>query len=260
MDTELVAKLTLAAYAVTAISVIVWQVRRWRIGWQVWMLYAVQRLYCGMVFRWRSDGRCPFPEEGPALIIANHRSPIDPMMVWMNHHLGGKTRRIRVINFMMAKEYYEMPMLHWMFRSLRSISVERDGRDMRPVREALRRLNKGELVGVFPEGRLNLGTGLLEGNPGVAWLALKAKVAVYPVFIHNAPQGEHMSDPFYTLSRVRVSYGNAIDLSQFHSQSTSRELLNEITELLMQRLAETGGLDSNDIHIKPTLPIDRATG
>ena len=53
------------------------------------MLYVVNRLYCILRCHWRANRRCPFPDDGPALIVANHRSPVDPMLVWMNHHLAG---------------------------------------------------------------------------------------------------------------------------------------------------------------------------
>ena len=46
---------------------------------------------------------------------------------------------------------------------------------------ALCRLHAGNIVGIFPEGGIHIGPGLGEFNPGVAWLALRGKVPVYPV-------------------------------------------------------------------------------
>jgi 1-acyl-sn-glycerol-3-phosphate acyltransferase len=99
---------------------------------------------------------------------------------------------------------------------------------------------------VFPEGRINTGLGLLDANPGVAFLALKSRVPVYPVFIHNSPQANSMVECFYTASRVRVVYGDPIDLSEFYDQRTTHELLQHVTDLLMHRLAELGGLTVAD--------------
>ncbi len=144
---------------------------------------------------------------------------------------------------MMAKEYYEMPVMNYFFRVLRSIPVARDGADMGPAREALKHLKDQELVGLFPEGRLNRGTNLLPANPGIAWLALRAQVPVYPAFIHNAPQGKHIVAPFYTPSRVRITFGEPIDLSEFYHVKKTQELLTQVTHLLMTRLAELGGVE-----------------
>ncbi len=250
MNPEVFAKITLVSYALLAVIVIGYQVWRCRFGPTVWWLYAANRLYVAFFFHWRANRHCPFPESGPALVLANHRSPVDPLLIWMNHHLSGDNNNIRPISFLMAKEYYEMPSLKWLCRAMQSIPTERDGQDMAPAREALRRLKNGQLVGLFPEGRINLGEGLLEANSGVAWLALRAQVLVFPVFVHNAPQGSNMVQPFYTRSRVRVTYGDPIDLSRYRDKRKTHELLHEVTEYLMSRLSE----------LNTRLPIDDSAG
>lgn len=208
-------------------------------GRLVWLLYVINQVYIGLLCRWRSNRVCPFPEDGPALIIANHRSPVDPLLLWFNLHRAGPRRRIRAINFMMAREYYVQPALNWMYRALRSIPVDRSRQDIAAAREALRRLKAGELLGIFPEGRINSGNELLEaGGSGAAYLALRAKVPVYPVYIHNAPRGSSMVTSFFTPSRVRVIYGEPIDLTEYAGNKRSQEELEELTRMLMNRLAE----------------------
>lgn len=243
MTSELSAQIALAVYAAIAASMIAVQLLRSRAGWKAWLLYAVERTYAGLVFRVRSNRRCPFPAEGPALVVANHRSPVDPMLLWMNHHLATPRRRIRVIGFMMAREYFGVFALGWLCRAMQTIPVARDGRDMQSARKALARLKSGELLGVFPEGRLNEGDGMLEpAGVGVGWLALRSEAPVYPVFIHGAPQGNSMAGSFLVRSRVRVTYGDPIDLSAWSGRKNTSETNREVTDLIMQRLRELGGL------------------
>jgi 1-acyl-sn-glycerol-3-phosphate acyltransferase len=236
MTPDLTAKLLLAAYAVTAIAVVVRQAVRFSGGWRAWTVLTPCRIYGRFAFRWRANRRCPFPVTGPAIIIANHRSPVDPILV------GIEIARDRVISFMMAREYFELRGLRWVCEVQHCIPVERDGSDMASARAALRQLQAGELLGIFPEGRINKGTNLLPGNPGIAWLALRSKVPVYPVFIHNAPQGRNMTEPFFRFPRVRVTYGDPIDVSGFLCQSLSGEVIIQVAELLMRRLADLGGV------------------
>ena len=125
---------------------------------------------------------------------------------------------------------------------MQSIAVDRDGRDVGPTREAVRRLERGDLIGIFPEGGINTGEGLKAAVPGIAFLALKAGVPVIPVFIHGAPRTTDMISPFYTPSRVRVIYGTPIDLSPWQGQRKSQELLQALTDALMQKLADMGGV------------------
>ncbi len=241
---ESTAILLLFVYAVVAVWLIAWRVRRYDVNGLAWMLYCVERVFVGLMWRWRSDRPCPFPSDGAALVIANHSSAADPMQLWMNHHLGSGRRNVRTISFMMAKEYYNVPGIHWICRSMRSIPVSRDGKDTGPLRDALRKLQEGHLVGIFPEGRINVDdNGILDGSLGVGWLALKSRVPVYPVYLDNVPGGSNMVTPFLTRSHVRVIYGEPIDLSEFYDQRPKGVVLEQVTELMMTRLAELGGVE-----------------
>lgn len=242
MTANRLAQLILAGYAILPVAVAIWKALRCPTGPTVWVLHFVNRIYLGLFFRCRSSA-CPIPAEGPALIVGNHRSPVDPLYLWYGYSAGNPGAPVRPIGFMMAKEYYELPGFNFMFRALQSIPVARDGTDMGSAREALKHLKAGQLVGVFPEGRINTDRDLLPANPGIAWLALRAKVPVYPAFIHNAPQGKHITEPFYTPNRVRVEFGEPIDLSEFHGTRKTQELLNQVTHRLMSRLAELGGVE-----------------
>lgn len=242
MTADRFAQLLLASYLALPVLLVVWQMFRCPGGPMLWLLNLVNRLYLGLFFRCRAND-CPVPGEGPALILGNHRSPVDPLFLWYACSAGNPESPVRPIGFMMAKEYYEVPVLNAMFRVLQSIPVARDGSDMGPAREALKHLKEGQLVGLFPEGRINPGYDLMPANPGIAWLALRARVPVYPVFIHNAPQGKHIVAPFYTPNRVRVSFGEPIDLSEYYDAKKTQELLNQVTKLLMTRLAELGGVE-----------------
>ncbi len=244
MNAEASALLVLGIYAAVIAFLVIRSVRQSRDGAGVWLLFFLQRLYSGLMFRWRATNRpCPLPADGAALVVANHRSPVGPMMVWTNSHLRADDRGLRVIGFLTASEYCDVPGLRWLVRTMQSIPVERDGQDMGPTREALRRLKDGRLVGIFPEGGLNLGTDLREPNPGVAFLALKTKAPVYPVYIHGAPQdGDSMVEPFTTRCRVRVTYGERVDLSEWYGRKATQDVLVEVTNLMMSRLAELGGV------------------
>lgn len=239
-DPESLAVWVLCVYASVPATWVLISALRCQHGWQAWLLYVVTRLYCGLAFRWRTNRTCPFPDHGPGIVIANHRSPVDPILVLMNNHLRQPRGPFRVIGFLMAREYYAMPGIAWINRAMQSIPVNRDGRDMKGSRLALKRLEQGHLVGVFPEGGIGRGDELGPANPGIAWLALRSRVPVYPVYIHNAPRARSMVASFYTFNRVRLSYGDPIDLSAFHNQKLNRSLLQETTQHLMDELAALG--------------------
>lgn len=242
MNPEAAAILALSVDALIVIALMMRSIRRCADGPLVWFLYVLQRLYSGLWFHWRAaNPPCPFPSTGGALIIANHRSPLDPMMIWTNHHFRRERRNVRVIGFLTAAEYCRIRGLTWVINGMRSIPVQRNGSDVGPAREAIRRLREGQLVGLFPEGGINWNETLREPNTGVAFIALKARVPVIPVFVRGAFEDRNsMVTPFLRRSRVTVTYGAPLDLSPWLDRRLTPELLVEVTNLLMSRLAALG--------------------
>jgi 1-acyl-sn-glycerol-3-phosphate acyltransferase len=250
MTSESAAILALTLYAVVAIVLIVRDALTCADGWRVWVLHIVARLYTPFMFRQRVSGTCPLPGRGSGLVISNHRSPVDPILVFSGSVRKRDGDGPRSIDYLTAREYCELGgPLGWITRVMQVIPVARSGEDMGAVKLAARRLKQGRLVGVFPEGRINLGGGLLPANPGVAWLALHTRARVYPVYIHNSPQGESMVQPFHTFSRVRLCYGPVVDLSKYYGRRLTPEILQEVTDYLMARLAEAGRDDG--VHEEP---------
>ena len=215
-------------------------------GWKVWLFYRLACLHSFLFTHCTAANACTFPETGSAIIVANHSSPADPMLLWLGHFAQFKRPRLRVIGFMMAREYYLLNrLLTWMCRAMESIPVERAGQDMAPIREALRRLQDGHWLGLFPEGGINVEAPderLRPGGTGVAWLALKSKAPVIPVYIRNAPRSTSMVRVFFKRTHTTLTYGPPVDLSQWQRQKPSHRDLIEVTDKIMQSIADLGGL------------------
>lgn len=127
--------------------------------------------------RWDVTGLEHIPSQGPAIIAANHVSYLDPPL------LGSVTPR--PIRFVAKRELFALPLLGRFLRAIGTFPVERSRPDLRAVRESLRVLKRGELLGIFPEGTRNKQGGLKPFLEGVGWLAIKARVPVVPVVIHG---------------------------------------------------------------------------
>ena len=242
--TEVLVILALAAGCLLAFAS--WRVRVGRAGWPAWICYQIARVHRLCFVSVQQVGECSIPENGPAIIVANHTSPVDPVLIWTRHFVNFRRPHLRVIGYLTAREYFELPgFVNWVCRAMECIPVDRNGRDMQSVRSALERLKQGRLLGLFPEGRLNEETPseqLLVGDTGIAWLALKAAVPVIPIFIENAPRSPSMVWVFFRRSRVRLIYGQPLDLSAWQGKRTSPELLAEVTDHIMGSLARLGGI------------------
>lgn len=245
-----------AYYTVAVVAIIilwaVWRVRVCGCGFQAWFLHAIARWYTRLMFRRKAATERTIPEHTSAIVIANHTSPVDPMLMWADHCANFKTAKIRLPGFMTAKEYCEIGgIVGWICGVMECIPVARHGRDMTPAKLALERLRDNELVGVFPEGKINdvaPDVQLIPGDTGAAWLALKSRVPVIPVYIHNAPRGKSMVGSFLVRTQSTLYYGQPIDISRWYGQRLTQDILREVTDEMMLRLAELGG-------VKPPPPI-----
>ncbi len=262
---ELIACGILIFYVLAGLGIFFWKTRNWTRDWNILILYLVNRIYAPLMFHWRSNRPCPWPSNEPIIIIANHSSPVDPLLLWMNDKKWNAESSVRPLRFLMAKEYYNLPGIQWIGKTMQSIPVDRSVHDAKPVRQALRILKDNHIVGVFPEGGININHDLKEGSPGVAFLALQAKVPVYPVYVKNSPKSDTMIRCFFKPERVEIIYGEPIDLSAYYGKKKTQELLREVCDYLMVQLAELGGVgyqnsSCEDSDSTETLPMRSRSG
>jgi 1-acyl-sn-glycerol-3-phosphate acyltransferase len=163
--------------------------------------------YCVIWHRLRIDRRAPLPEHGPAILICNHTCGIDHVLL--------QAASDRILGFMVAREYYDYPLLNPWCRLVNCIPVNRDGRDFSATRAALRALKDGRVLPIFPEGHIvpESGRRIDEMKPGTAYLALHSGVPVIPAYLSGTPETDDIVKSLITPSRARVVFGEPIHLS-----------------------------------------------
>ena len=144
-------------------------------------LYTVGRLLLVLAAhlygRFAVDGAGRLPSSGPALIVANHPSDIDPILVALPFP--------RTLRFMTDAVQFDRTFVGWCIRRLAAFPVRRDAFARDGLRTALESLDRGEVVVVFPEGDV-YADGLHKFEAGVAFLAEKSGAPVVPVAITGA--------------------------------------------------------------------------
>lgn len=155
------------------------------------------------------------PRQGPAILVCNHVSSLDPVIL--------QAATPRLLTWMIAREYYEVRGLKWFFEAIGAIPVDRSGRDLAATRTALRSLHEGRVIGIFPEGRIGEGGRLLPFQIGVALMAIKAKVPVIPAYLHGTMQDLNMTEPYLMPQRVRLAMGPAVKLDSSNGERDGLE-------------------------------------
>lgn len=210
--------------------------RRWQASRLPWPEFVVLGTGWILARLWhRLDWKNPvtLPATGPVLILANHTSSADGWFLLCSCP--------RLVGFLASREHYAVhPLVRRFLDYIGCIPVTRDGRDPVAARRALRRLDEGKVLGLFPEGNLS---GVKRGRlhqpkAGIAWLALHRNVPVLPVWIAGGPRTDRLLKAWFNPrhSPVRLFWGKPVDLSAFRGRPLTRPLLEEITGFLMNQL------------------------
>jgi 1-acyl-sn-glycerol-3-phosphate acyltransferase len=200
--------------------------------------------YARLWHRWSSPRPAPLPPRGPAFLVVNHTCSSDPTFV-----VAGCQRRV---GFLIAAEFFCNTVLCWFFDWIHSVPVTRNGHDIRAVRQAIRNLRQGHVLCIFPEGGLSRAgrkPAMRSARSGVALIALRSRAPVYPVAISGGPQTTNILAAWLLPSapkRVRVTYGDPIDLSAYYDRPITRPLLEEVTRRIMGTVTQMEN-NTNDV-------------
>lgn len=218
--------------AVLTTHALVWL---WRLPYRLWhsALYFVILVFVRVL--WRAQvPPFPLPPGQGAVIVSNHRSSIDPFFIQIVAN--------RYVRWMVAREYCEHPALGWFLRAARAIPTNRAGVDTAATKAAIRSASEGELIGMFPEGRINRTDQLmLPGRPGAVLVALKARVPLLPCYIEGSPYKSSVLSPLVTPARVRVRFGQPIDLAPYYGREHEAGVLAEVCLAAMAEIARLAG-------------------
>jgi cytidylate kinase len=182
------------------------------------------------MFRLEGRGMEHVPPRGPVLLVSNHSSFLDPPLV------GGVCPR--QLTFLAKAELFGVPGFGRLIHALNARPVRREGADAAAVRVALRALEQGGALLVFPEGTRGPEGRLREAKPGAALLAVLSGAPVVPVLVRGSgrawPRGRRLPRP----AKVRVTFGPPLrfprpaggDRKEYYD-SVSRDMMAAIAQL-----------------------------
>jgi putative phosphoserine phosphatase/1-acylglycerol-3-phosphate O-acyltransferase len=188
--------------------------------------------------RFAFDGEDHIPRSGAALVVANHRSYFDPLVLGLVLARAGRT-----VRFLGKKEVFDAPVVGTLARSMGQIRVDRGTGSDRPLREAARALDAGEVVCILPQGTIPRGALFFEetlvGRPGAARLAAMTGAPVVPVGLwgteHVWPRSSKVPHVWNVTSppRVEVRVGAPFTLPADADEATgTTTIMDAITAQL----------------------------
>lgn len=155
-----------------------------------------------LFLRFRARGLENVPAAGGALLIANHQSFLDPLLVGVALQ--------RPVSYVARDSLFRIPLVGWVVRNTYVIPINRDAASADTIREAVRRMHHGFLLGVFPEGTRSADGTIGEIKPGFIALARRGKLPIIPIGISGAHRAMPRGKLKLFFRNVRIVYGQPI--------------------------------------------------
>jgi putative phosphoserine phosphatase / 1-acylglycerol-3-phosphate O-acyltransferase len=187
--------------------------------------------------RFDIDGTDDIPREGPAIVVANHRSYFDTVAVSMTVSRSG-----RPVRFLGKKEVFDAPVIGPLAKAMGGIRVDRGTGSAGPLDEAARALQAGELVALMPQGTIPRGRAffdpVLKGRWGAAKLAQRTGAPIVPLGIWGTervwPRSARVPNMLNVSSppTVRVRAGRPFTLPGEDLDADTEAIMSAIVDLL----------------------------
>lgn len=194
------------------------------------ILLATCRPLLNILFSWKAEGRENIPLTGPLILVANHVHLLDPFFLAFSFP--------RWINFMAKEELFRSPFLRFWLRWAGSVSIHREGRvreKQKMLKSARDALERGLILGMFPEGGRSHDGKLRKGKPGSAVIASKTNVPLLPVGIVGTDKIKSISW-LWKRPRIVVNIGKPFKLPPTSSRM-SKSQMQLLTTQLMREIA-----------------------
>jgi 1-acyl-sn-glycerol-3-phosphate acyltransferase len=213
--------------------------------------FAVKLLIAGPIlktfFRPWVIGLENIPVDGPAILASNHLSFSDSVFlpVMLDRH----------VSFLAKSDYFTGKGLKgWLtklfFNVTGQLSIDRSGgkASEASLNTGLGVLQKGELLGIYPEGTRSPDAKLYRGRTGVARMVLEARVPIIPVAMIDTEKVMPIGTKLPKIRRIGIIIGKPLDFSRFEGLESDRFVLRSITDEIMYELHRLGGQEYADVY------------
>lgn len=199
------------------------------------MFYAVFHLIFFIIakvfFRVKVIGHSNIPKKGGVIIASNHVSYLDPPFVGCVIS--------RRVNYMARDDLFRNPVFAWILRKWKAFPVKRGTGDSGAIKEAVRRLKKGEPMLLFPEGTRSRDGRLREGKAGVGMIVALSGAKVVPAYIKGSEEVLPRDSKRLRFKKVIVSFGKPIDFTWMIEENRgNKDLYSDISKRIMEGIAE----------------------
>ena len=183
-------------------------------------IYSILRIIATPLFRIRVHGVEKIPENEKYIVCANHKSLLDPVFIALALN--------RQVHFIAKKELFEVPILKNILKFLKAIPAQRDGKDLSVLRDSIKLIKSGKILGIFPEGTRVKEIKRENIKDGAGYIALKSKTDILTIEIISSYKPFFKTD-LYIKNIVKIE-----DFKNLKSKDAMEKIMDETYEKMYE--------------------------
>ena len=177
---------------------------------------AIIKLLNLILYNIHVEGEENIPETGGVVLCPIHISNYDPLAV--------ATHMNRQVHFLAKAELYKNFIVRKVLLAVGTIPVDRGKVSLETLKESLRVLKNGEILGIFPEGTRVKNGERKKPMEGFVVFALKTKSPILPV---------HIEGEYKFRGKINIKFGKPIELNEYYGKKVKPEEMSKISEKIM---------------------------
>lgn len=191
--------------------------------------HRLTNIFCKTMGHLEVQGVHHIPKEGGVLLVSNHVSFLDPVIV------GSAANR--EIHFMARSTAFDIPGIGKLISMYNAYPVNRGAPDLGALRKTISLLKAGNVVLMFPEGTRSVDGTLGKARDGACFIADRAGVPTIPVFHSGAERMLPRSSKRLRRAKLRVTFGEPLELITEEFE-TRREMYQQMGNQIMEAIAD----------------------
>ncbi|MHA1820941.1 MAG: lysophospholipid acyltransferase family protein [Promethearchaeota archaeon] len=211
-----------------------------KVNYQIWKSDGkVLNALFGVLYNTEYQGVENIPNEGRAIVVCNYQSYLDPIVL----SLGiSQSESKRPIHIQAASELFETPIINAWMRSHFAFPLFKNDPAEKSYLYALELLEKDQLVGIFPEGKMNKGNGqLLPGHTGAVRLAYEANAPILPAAIYGTDRIYGKGAKLISFKgKIIIKFGKLMNQEKIFGKTTlnNQKFYEKATKRVMRKIRD----------------------
>lgn len=182
------------------------------------------------LFKFEVIGSENIPSKGGVLFMMNHASYLDPIFI------GAAVKRN--LHYMARSSLFKPGIIRWFLLNMNAFPVNLGAPDRSAIKHALKLLQEGKALLIFPEGTRSFDGTLGKAQDGVGFIAYRTNAPIIPVFLDGTFRALPRGAKMIKTAKISIIFGKPINMDKYRKLDPCRDTYVKIGQEIMSNIAE----------------------